>query len=118
VVRVEIFLFFVQEFNVVHRGLVLAVMLLIFALPLHAAEQPDGEQLLKTWGCRSCHRVGNFGGNLADDLSHIGQRLNAIDIRLKLHPLPGQNKGALMPTYPEMSDDEVRIVCSYLASLK
>lgn len=101
-----------------YRQLILAAGLLIFALPLHAAQDPDGEGLVKTWGCRSCHRIGNFGGSLANDLSHVGQRLNPIDIRLKLHPLPGQNKGALMPTYPEMPDDEVRILSDYLSKLK
>lgn len=98
--------------------LILALGLLIFALPLHAAQEPDAENLVKTWGCRSCHRIGNFGGSLANDLSRVGQRLNAIDIRLKLHPLPGQNKDALMPTYPEMSNDEVRILSDHLSKLQ
>ena len=100
------------------RRIVLTLSLLLFSLPLQAAETPNGDELLKAWGCRACHRVGNFGGSLANDLSQVGRRLNAIDIRLKLHPLPGQNKEALMPTYPEMPDDEVRIISTYLADLK
>jgi len=99
------------------RPALLAVLLLATAT-LAAAETPKPETLIKTWGCRSCHRIGDFGGSLAADLSTVGRRLNAIDIRMKLHPLPGQNQGALMPTYPEMPDDEVRVISLYLADLR
>lgn len=100
------------------RTIVLVFSLVVFGyLPL-LAEEKTGPQLLSAWGCLSCHRVGNYGGTLAPELTTVGKRLNAIDIRLKLHPLPGQNKDALMPTYPEMPDDEVRVLSNYLAALK
>jgi len=96
----------------------LLAALLLAASPALSAETDNPEELIKVWGCRACHRIKDFGGSLASDLNRVGQHLNAIDIRLKLHPLPGQNQGALMPTYPEMSDEEVRIISVYLAGFK
>jgi len=96
----------------------LLIAVLLCSAPLRAEEPPDAETLLKAWGCRSCHRLADYGGSLAADLSHVGQRLNPVDIRMKLKPLPGQNQGALMPTYPEMPDDEIRVLSAYLAGLK
>jgi len=102
----------------VKRIPLLLIATLLGVTPLAAEEPPGAEALLKAWGCRSCHRIAGYGGGLAADLSRVGQRLNPVDIRMKLHPLPGQNQGALMPTYPEMPDDEIRVISAYLAGLK
>lgn len=96
----------------------LVIFVTLQAFPAAATTELDAEELIKAWGCRSCHAIKGSGGSNAPDLSRVGQRLNAVDIRLRLKPLRGQKKSALMPTFPEMPDAEVRILSEYLAGLK
>ena len=92
------------------------VAILLATVCAAPAEEPrSAEQLIAAWGCLSCHHLNGFGGSLAPDLSKVGARLNSSDIKVKLQPLPGQNSGALMPTYPEMSAEEVERIASYLS---
>ena len=100
------------------RYLSMILLLLPMAVNLHADKLPTGEELLAAWGCRSCHRIGTFGGSTASDLSRVGQRLKAVDIRRRLHPPADGSRDSLMPSFPEMSKSEVRILADYLAGLK
>ncbi len=95
--------------------------ILILAALVSAAPPPpaDGSasQLVESLGCRGCHRIQDFGGSLAPDLTAIGTRLTTAEIaeRLATHSRPGENR--LMPSYTTLSTEEIDKLSSYLYQL-
>ena len=88
--------------------------------------------------CVLCHRVDGlealFQGNLGPDLSHVGARLEAGQIRLRIVDYSQVKESATMPPYFRINDlnqvqtsyvgktvlspEEVEHLVAYLASLK
>jgi sulfur-oxidizing protein SoxX len=65
-----------------------------------------GEALFRTreqGHCVLCHRVSGldaeFQGNIGPDLSHVGDRLSAAQLRLRIVDYQRVRPGALMPSY-------------------
>jgi hypothetical protein len=100
----------------------LAGGMLVLATLVSAAPPPpaDGSasQLVESLGCRGCHRIQDFGGSLAPDLTAIGTRLTTAEIAelLTAHPRSGENR--LMPFYTTLSTEEIDKLSSYLYNLR
>lgn len=104
-------------------SLLLMVGGLVFFTALVSAAPPppaDGSamQLIESLGCRGCHRIQDFGGSLAPDLTAIGTRLTTAEIAtwLATHPRPGESQ--LMPSYTTLSTEEIDKLSSYLYQLR
>ena len=100
--------------------LVVWSLLVLVALVSAAPPPPaDGSaaQLIESLGCRGCHRIQDFGGSLAPDLTAIGTRLTSAEIAelLATHSRPGENR--LMPSYTTLSNEEIDKLSSYLYNL-
>ncbi|MBD1401059.1 c-type cytochrome [Pelovirga terrestris] len=101
--------------------LLLAGGILILATRVSADPPPpaDGSasQLVESLGCRGCHRIQDFGGNLAPDLTAIGTRLTTAEIaeQLTSHSRPGEHQ--LMPSYTSLTTEEINKLSSYLYQL-
>ncbi|KAB7770205.1 cytochrome C [Xanthomonas maliensis] len=91
----------------------MAVFLLGTALATTAWAKDDpaaGAQLYAT-NCTACHgadRAGVAGAFPA--LTDVGQRLNAAQIKGKI-----RNGGGLMPPFPQLSQQDVDNIASFLA---
>lgn len=88
--------------------------------------------------CLLCHAVGSidepFQGNLGPDLSVVGDRLNAAQLRLRLVDSTQVNPDTIMPAYhrthdlrqvgaayvgrPVLEAQEIEDVIAYLATLR
>ncbi len=103
-------------------SLLIVGSLVIFTALVSAAPPPpaDGSasQLVESLGCRGCHRIQDFGGSLAPDLTAIGTRLTTAEIAAWLtnHPRPGESR--LMPSYTTLSIEEIDKLSSYLYQLR
>lgn len=96
-------------------ALVLAA--LVSAAPPPAADG-SASQLIEALGCRGCHRIQDFGGSLAPDLTAVGTRLTSAEIAkfLAVHPRAGEHQ--MMPSYATLSAEEIDKLSSYLYNLR
>ncbi len=105
----------------------LIITLVIFGTlalsPLVSADQPptadnSTSQLIESLGCRGCHRIQGFGGNLAADLTTIGTRLTTAEIAEVLITHQPDAKSTLMPSYSTLNAEEIDALSSYLYHLR
>jgi cbb3-type cytochrome oxidase cytochrome c subunit len=76
-----------------------------------------GRQLFMDHGCHGCHTVGAMGSPIGPDLSRIGARRDAAYLDKWLRDPAQQKPTAHMPKIA-MSEQDVRALASYLASLR
>jgi ubiquinol-cytochrome c reductase cytochrome b subunit len=87
------------------------------ALPatvVHAAgpDIANGAQLFHEKGCENCHNVSGYGGHRGPDLSHVGDRLSAQQIVLRI-----LNGGNNMPAYASsMKPEDLNAIVAFLKS--
>lgn len=106
-------------------GLTAGALLLLPVLAAAApkAPKPDlnrGKSLFKVGGCAGCHKIGNEGGTMGPDLTHVGKTLKAADIRKKIENPKYNMPNSIMPAASaiELSKADVTNLTAYLASLK
>jgi menaquinol-cytochrome c reductase cytochrome b/c subunit len=78
-----------------------------------AARYEPGKQAVAQSGCLACHKIGENGGDLGPDLTHIGDQLQRGAIARTL-----ENPTAPMPSYAAMPEDKKTALVDFLASLK
>jgi len=73
-----------------------------------------GEAVFSTSGCAHCHSIRHSGGHKGPDLSGVGRRLNAVQMRLQII-----NGSKLMPPFGEdLRDSDIADLLSYLHSCR
>jgi cytochrome c1 len=70
-----------------------------------------------TQGCYGCHRLGVAGTPIAYDLSHVGSKYTETELTKWLRDPASQKPTAHMPRL-SLSDEEIRALAKYLASLR
>lgn len=99
-------------------ALVLACLLSTSA---SAQQAPDaleaGRTVFFAQGCYGCHRLGAAGTPIAHDLSRIGRKYTEAQLEKWLRDPASQKPTAHMPRLA-LSDDEIRTLARYLASLR
>ena len=103
-------------------ALIAIVIWLVLVAPAMAQQPtPDasepGRQIFFAQGCYGCHRLGAAGTPIAYDLSHIGRKYTEPELQKWLRDPTSQKPTAHMPRLT-LSDDEIRALAKYLASLK
>ena len=100
-----------------------ALLLACIALVMPASAQTPGDPseqgrtIFFAQGCYGCHRLGRAGTPIAHDLSHIGSKYSEADLRLWLRDPVKQKPTAHMPRLA-LTEDEIRALAAYLASLR
>jgi cytochrome c1 len=92
---------------------------LVLATPA-AAQQPavdPGQTVFFAQGCYGCHRLGVAGTPIAHDLSHVGRRYTETELQKWLRDPASQKPTAHMPRLA-LTEDEIRALARYLASLR
>lgn len=94
-----------------------------FLLVTSAAAQPSrdvtepGRATFFAQGCYGCHRLGVAGTPIAYDLSHVGRKYTEAELEKWLRDPTSQKPTAHMPRLA-LTDDEIRALARYLASLR
>jgi mono/diheme cytochrome c family protein len=86
------------------------------AQPSDDASDP-GRKIFFAQGCYGCHRLGNAGTPIAYDLSHVGRKYTQAQLEQWLRDPQSQKPTAHMPRLA-LTDDEIRALARYLASLR
>ena len=102
-------------------SIVLVVICLMFSTSAFAQPAPDGAEAGRTvffsQGCYGCHRLGVTGTPIAHDLSRIGRKYTEAQLEKWLRDPTSQKPTAHMPRLA-LTDDEIRTLARYLASLR
>jgi menaquinol-cytochrome c reductase cytochrome b/c subunit len=78
-----------------------------------AARYEPGKMAVAQSGCLACHKIGENGGTLGPDLTHIGDRVLPGAIRRTL-----ENPTAPMPSFRNLPDEKKTAIVDFLASLR
>jgi mono/diheme cytochrome c family protein len=99
----------------------LVVGSLLAATPAAAQSAGDagdpGRTIFFAQGCYGCHRLGVAGTPIAHDLSHVGRKYSEAELAKWLRDPASQKPTAHMPRLA-LSEDEIRALARYLASLR
>jgi nitric oxide reductase subunit C len=68
--------------------------------------------------CDLCHRIGGQGGIIGPDLSKVGDKREPLWLSRLIRNPKSINPGTQMPAYPQLSEDEVQALVSFLERLK
>ncbi len=68
--------------------------------------------------CDLCHQIGGKGGGVGPDLSRVGAKRDAQWIAQLIRDPKSVNPNSRMPAYPQLSDDEIQALVSFLEGLK
>jgi mono/diheme cytochrome c family protein len=97
-----------------------AVALALFATTAFGQDSSlvvQGQRVFNDQGCYGCHTTGKSGTPIASDLSTIGSKHSEGYLRAWLKDPKAQRPGAHMPKL-ELTEDEMRALAAYLASLR
>ena len=105
----------------ISKGLVLMMTILFASVPAIAQDGGGqvglGRRLFFDQGCNGCHTLGAIGTPIAVDLSRIGAKYPEEFLRRWLRDPSLQKPSAHMPKI-ELTEDEVRDLAAFLASLQ
>jgi cytochrome c oxidase subunit II len=100
---------------------VLAIVGAVFTAGMAGAQQSaivdSGRQVFMKNGCHGCHTVGAMGTPIGPDLSKVGTRYDAAYFVVWLRDPAQQRPSAHMPKL-ELTEEDIRTLAAYLASLK
>jgi menaquinol-cytochrome c reductase cytochrome b/c subunit len=71
-----------------------------------------GKEVVAGSGCLACHKIGENGGTLGPNLSHIGARIPRNGILRSLRAGPG-----IMPSFETLPPRKQKEIADYLSSL-
>jgi quinol-cytochrome oxidoreductase complex cytochrome b subunit len=78
-----------------------------------APQYEAGKQVVAQSGCLACHKIGDNGGTLGPELTHIGAKLPAEGIARTL-----VNPSGIMPRYNSLPPEKFNEAVKFLASLQ
>ena len=102
---------------------ILFVTLFLAAAGPTLAQSPNptvierGEGAFKKNGCYGCHLINKFGTPIGPDHSRVGAKYDQAYLARWLRDPAQQRPSAHMPTL-ELSEEDVRALAAYLASLR
>lgn len=68
--------------------------------------------------CDLCHQIEGKGGAVGPDLSKIGGRRSKDWLAIQIKDPKSNNPDTKMPSYAQLSDDEIEAIATYLSELK
>lgn len=104
-----------------YTSMVVLAVFVTFATSAAAQPASDasdaGRTVFFSQGCYGCHRLGAAGTPIAHDLSRVGRKYTEAQLGKWLRDPASQKPTAHMPRLA-LSDDEIRALARYLASLR
>ena len=77
-----------------------------------APQYEAGKEIVAGAGCLACHKIGENGGTLGPDLTHIGARVPREAIVRSVEVGPG-----IMPSFRALPQKKIDEMADFLASL-
>ncbi len=80
---------------------------------LESTTDVSGDELIKTYGCQGCHRVGGAGGSIGPDLGGLFKRQSDEWIQVQIQEPRKHNAKTVMPQFG-LSDAQVSAIVKAL----
>jgi nitric oxide reductase subunit C len=77
-----------------------------------------GKNLYNQSRCDLCHQIGGHGGIIGPDLSKVGSKYDTQWLAKQIKDPKSHNPNTQMPAYPQLSDNEIEALVSFLTGLK
>ncbi len=77
-----------------------------------------GKNLYNQNRCDLCHQIGGQGGIIGPDLSKVGSKYDPQWLARKIKDPKSLNPKTQMPAYPQLTDDEIQGLVTFLSALK
>ena len=77
-----------------------------------------GKNVFNQYRCDLCHKIGGKGGIIGPELTHVGSKQDPSWITKQIRDPKSNNPNTQMPAYPQLSEDEVQALVSFLGGLK
>lgn len=80
----------------------------------------EGAKVYASNGCSGCHTIGNKGGKMGPNLTHVGKSLNAQKLVAVIRTPKKVNPKGHMPAYDakRIKEPQLKALVAYLLSLK
>ncbi len=89
------------------------------AIAAENAEQIDPAlELIHALGCKGCHMINGDGGSQSEDLTQIGSRMTAEQIKAQLTADSSTRIKGFMPSYNSLPKDDLQHISDYLYILR
>ncbi len=77
-----------------------------------------GKNLYNQNRCDLCHQIGGRGGIIGPDLSKVGNKYDPQWLAKQIKDPKSHNPITQMPAFPQLTDDEIQALVSFLGGLK
>jgi nitric oxide reductase subunit C len=77
-----------------------------------------GKNVFVQYRCDLCHKIGDKGGMIGPELTKVGSRRDLLWLEEQIRDPKSHQADAQMPAFPEIPENEIRALVSYLMSLK
>jgi mono/diheme cytochrome c family protein len=96
----------------------LLVFLSSVAVVAIAACESRGAKVYASHRCHDCHTLKGKGGSAGPNLTNVGRRRSREFIAQQIRDPKVNNANTNMPSFKDMSDEDINILADYLASLR
>ena len=102
------------------KGLIIAIIALAVITSTSSASSVErGEELYEELNCNFCHVIDGEGTAKGPHLTNIGERLNPPLLKaVLLTPENYYPELSIMPSYKQLSEDDLESLIEYLSSIK
>ena len=77
-----------------------------------------GKHVFEEYRCDLCHKIGEKGGIVGPDLTHIGSKRESLWLIEQIKNPKSNKPDAQMPAFPQIPETEIHALADYLTSLK
>ncbi len=77
-----------------------------------------GKNIFEQYRCDLCHKIGNTGGMIGPELTHVGGRRDPLWLAQQVKDPRSHKPDGQMPPFPQISEGDTQSLADYLASLK
>lgn len=99
------------------NSLVYVAVAAVLAAPAFSLGGTSGEVLFKQ-KCKACHIVKGEGGKLGPELTKVFQKRDETYILTKLKTPEKTNPDTVMPSFEDLSQDEMKSLVDFLKTMK
>jgi mono/diheme cytochrome c family protein len=80
----------------------------------------EGKKVYDSSGCAACHMIGNKGGKVGPNLTHVGKTTKPAKLETVIRTPKKLNPKGMMPAYDakKINAKQLKALVAYLSSLK
>lgn len=82
------------------------------------SESLMGKNIFNKYRCDLCHKIGEKGGTVGPNLSHVGSKREFLFLAKQIKDPKSVKPDAQMPAFPQISEGEIHALVDYLGGLK